>query len=432
MSATQQSRPGAGLVSGRGGRAILRLARIRQSFPRPVLAEVEREVRATVSPRLSLRPGARIAIAVGSRGIANLDRIVRATVACVRELGGDPFVIPAMGSHGGGTVEGQRQVLASYGVTEAGVGCAVRCSMEVVELPGAEGAEYRAYMDRQAYESDGVILINRIKPHTDFHDRYESGLVKMSVIGLGNDVQAREIHRHGVRGLARLVPEVAAHVLASGKVVLGLAIVENAYDETMTVEAVEPERIMAREPELLAVAADNLPRLPVDRLDLLIVDRMGKNISGVGIDTNVIGRMHIRGQPEPESPDIAMIVVTDLTDESHGNATGMGLADVTTRRMFDKIDFSVTNTNVVTSGFLLRGKLPMVADTDEQAVEWALRGCGSLEPGEERVIRIRDTLHLAEMHVSSAILAEIAIRPDVEVVGERDDAFDDRGNLRAF
>ncbi|MBW3628492.1 MAG: DUF2088 domain-containing protein [Gemmatimonadetes bacterium] len=411
---------------------MLRLTPIRQSFPRPVLTDVEGEARAAVRTQLSIAAGARIAIAVGSRGIANLDRIVAATVASVRELGGEPFIIPAMGSHGGATAEGQREVLAGYGVTEARVGCPVVASMEVAELPGAGEPGLPAYMDRHAYESDGVILINRIKPHTDFHDRYESGLVKMAVIGLGKDVQARQIHRFGVRGLVNLVPRMAAHILASGKVLLGLGVVENAYDETMVVEAIAPGRIMDREPELLAIAAANMPRLPVDRLDVLIIDQMGKDISGVGMDTNIIGRMHIRGQPEPARPDIAMIVVGDLTDASHGNATGMGLADITTRRMFGKIDFAATNVNVATSGFLQRAKLPMVAETDAEAVAWALRGSGPHEPDAERVVRIRDTLHVSEMYVSRAVLEEIRDREGVEMVGEPTVCFDEGGKLRAF
>ena len=410
----------------------LPLAKIRQRFPRPVIADVERAVREAVPAKLALRPGARVAIAVGSRGIANLATIVRATAECVREAGGEPFVVPAMGSHGGATGEGQREILAGYGVTLEGVGCPIHSSMEVVALPGAGGPGYHVYMDRFAYDSDGVILINRIKPHTDFHDRHESGLVKMGVIGLGKAAQAEEMHRYGVHGLTRLVPEAAAHLFASGKVLLGVAIVENAYDETMVLEAIEPARIMEREPELLTVARANMPRLPVDRLDVLIVDRMGKDISGVGIDTNIIGRMHIRGQPEPERPDIAMIVVTDLTEASHGNAAGMGLADVATRRFLDRVDLAVTNTNVATSGFMQRAKLPMIAESDAQAVAWALRGCGPILPGEERVIRIRDTLHLDEMYVSRAVLEELRGLDHVEVVAPFAECLDARGDLRPF
>jgi hypothetical protein len=411
---------------------MLRLTPIRQSFPRPVVPDLEQAVRVAVAGRLAPRPGSRIAIGVGSRGIANLARIARETVAAVRDLGGEPFIVPAMGSHGGATAEGQREVLAGYGVTEDAMGCPVLASMEVVEVPEAAVPECPSFMDRHAWESDGVILINRVKPHTDFHGRYESGLVKMAVIGLGKDEQARAIHRHGVRGLAQVVPGVAARLLRLGKIVLGIAVVENAYDENMLIEGIPADRIMDREPELLATAAAHMPRLPVRRLDLLVVDRMGKDISGVGIDTNIIGRMYIRGEEEPDSPEISTIVVDDLTEGSHGNAAGMGLADLTTRRFFRKIDFAATNINVATSGFLLRAKLPMVAENAAQAVEWALHSCGPREPGAERVIRIRDTLHLAEIYVSSAVLAEIRDRPEIEVVGPPAPLLDVRGELSAF
>jgi hypothetical protein len=411
--------------------AALRLVKIRRSFPRPGVRELEAAVRATFADAApAIPPGGRVALAVGSRGISELARIVRATAECVRERGAEPFVVSAMGSHGGGTAEGQREVLAGYGVTEDGVGCPVRAAVEVVELPGAPDPEYRLFMDRIAYESDGVILVNRVKPHTDFHARYESGLVKMSVIGLGNRAQALEMHRHGVRGLVELLPRAAERVLATGKILLGLVIVENAHEEVMHLEAVRPERILEREPELLEIARAHLPRLPVQRLDLLVVDRMGKDVSGVGIDTNVIGRLRIPGQPEPERPEIGMIVVTDLTPGSHGNATGMGLADVTTRRFLGKLDLEVTNTNVATSGFLERGRLPVVADTDEQAVEWALRACGPIPPAELRAARILDSLHLDELYVSPAVLAEIA--GGVEVIGESGECFGADGGLRPF
>jgi uncharacterized protein (DUF362 family) len=393
---------------------------------------VEGEVRRAVGAALRIRPGARIAIAAGSRGIANLPAIVRATVAGVRALGGEPFVVPAMGSHGGATAEGQAELLADLGVTEAAIECPIRSSMEVVEVPGTGAPEFRVFMDRLAYASDGVIVINRIKPHTDFHARFESGLVKMAVIGLGKRAQAEEMHRHGVAGLVDLLPRAGAQLLATGKVLLGLAIVENAYDETMTVEALTPERIMEREPELLDLARANMPRLPTDELDLLIVDRMGKEISGVGMDSNIIGRIRIPGQPEPSSPRIAKILVTDLTPGGHGNATGMGLADLTTRRMFEKIDFESTNTNVATSGFLERGKVPMVARTAREAAIWALRSCGPRIAGRERIVRILDTLHLEELYLSPAVLSEIDRSGGVEVMGSPVECFDEGGELREF
>jgi hypothetical protein len=413
--------------------SIPRLTRIRQTFPRPVLGEVAGAVGAGVSESgVRVRPGSRIAIAAGSRGIANLAEILRATAEAVRGLGGEPFLVPAMGSHGGATAEGQVELLAGLGVTEQSVGCPIRSSMEVVEVPGTGTAEYRVYMDRLAYESDGVIVVNRIKPHTDFHGRYESGLVKMAVIGLGKRAQAEEMHRWGVRGLTELLPSAATQLFGAGKILLGIGIVENAYDETMAIEALTPQRIMEREPELLELARAHMPRLPVEELDLLVVDRMGKEISGTGMDSKVIGRMRIPGQPEPPSPRVARILVADMTPFGHGNATGMGLADVTTRRLFDRIDFESTNTNVATTGFLGRAKVPMVARNAREAVEWALRACGPEVVGRERVVRIRDTLHLEDLYLSPALVAEVAGRGDVEVVGPAVECFDEGGELREF
>ena len=408
------------------------LTKVRQIFVRESIAHIEETVyHQLAGSGLKLRPGTSIAIAAGSRGISNVARIVRATADFIRRSGAEPFVVPAMGSHGGATAEGQKEILGTFGITEQGVGCSIRSSMETVELPG-EGLGHRLFMDRIAYESDGVILINRIKPHTDFHGSYESGLAKMAVVGLGKERQASEIHRFGVYGLRELVPRAAARVLATGKVLLGIAIVENAYEEASVIEAIDPRRIMEREPELLAGARQLMPGLPVDSLDVLIIDRMGKEISGAGMDPNVIGRVGIRGQEEPRTPDIKMVVVADLSEPSHGNATGVGLADVTTRRLLQKIDFAVTYKNVVTSSFLERGKLPVVAETDEEALNYALRSCGPIAPGRERVIRIKDTLRLDELYVSQSVLEEVRGKGHIQVIGEPQPLFDGAGSLKGF
>ncbi len=380
----------------------MKLHRVRQEFPRPRIASerieaVTREQLEGCGVRIAA--GASIAIACGSRGIANVDRIAKSVVEWVRAAGGKPFIIPAMGSHGGATADGQAAVLETYGINEQTMGCPIRSSMEVVELrPGA------LFMDRHAWESDGVIVINRIKPHTDFHGQFESGLVKMSVIGLGKEKQALAMHAWGIVGLRDMIPQMARRVVETGKILLGVGIVENAYDETAMIEAIAAQDFFAREPELLAIAKQNMPRLPVEDIDVLVIDQLGKNISGSGIDTNIIGRIRIDGQPEPSSPRIKSIMVSDLTPETHGNACGVGLADVVTRRLVDKIDFKTTYTNIITSGFLERGKLPVVADTDEHALEIALRAAGCREPEKAHVIRIRDTLHLSEILVSAPVL----------------------------
>jgi len=408
------------------------LNRVRQSFPRERIAEIEKTTASQLAAlRGAIKPGASIAIAAGSRGVANVARIVKATVDFVRDAGARPFIIPAMGSHGGATAEGQAELLASYGITEEAMGCPLRATMEVVELPN-DGLKTKLFMDRFAWESDGVIVVNRIKPHTDFHGDFESGLVKMMIIGLGKERQAFEMHGFGVHGLRDLVPQAATRLLTMQKILAGIGIVENAYDETATIEAIPAANIWTREPQLLTLAKQNMPRLPVDDLDVLIVDRFGKNISGTGMDTNIIGRTHIVGEPEPVSPRIKMIVVTDLTDESHGNATGMGFADIVTRRLYRKIDFPVTYKNVVTAGFPDRAKLPMVMETDGEALGLALRGAGCRDASRARIVRIRDTLHLGEMLASDAVVDEVRGKPNIEVPGERGEACDAAGALRPF
>ena len=409
----------------------LMLTKIRQIFPRPRLDDVPAAVAETLGALADrVRPGEHIALAVGSRGIANIAAIVETTVEFVRACGGSPFIIPTMGSHGGGTAEGQTAVLASYGITSEAMGCPIRATMETVEITPPEPRN-RVFMDRYAYESDGVILINRVKIHTDFHGPHESGLVKMSVIGLGKHRQALEIHSWGVYVLRHLIPWTSAQILASGKVRLGLAIVENAYDETMLVKALPAEAIMDEEPALLELSRANMPSLPVDDIDVLLIDRMGKNISGSGIDPNIIGRNHIRGEPEPDRPRIKAITIHDLTDESHGNAVGLGVADVIARRLFDKIDLDATNANTVTSTFLRRGKIPVIAPDDATAYAWALRAA-TIAPGTEHVVRIQDTLHLSECYVSDAVMAEIAARHDIEIAGAPTPLCDAAGTLTPF
>lgn len=410
----------------------MKLHPVIQSFPRPRVANIEEAVHDRLARSgAAFSRGKSIAIAVGSRGIANLQQITRSVALYLQNLGVQPFVVPAMGSHGGATAEGQAAALASYGITEEAMGCPVRSSMEVVPLDNA-GLDHPLFMDRFASEADGVIVINRIKPHTDFHGTYESGLMKMCVIGLGKEKQASEMHRFGIHGLRDLVPKAARKILATGKIGIGIGIVENAYEETAVIEAIPAELIPEREPHLLQLARENMPRLPVDQLDVLMVDQLGKNVSGSGIDTNIIGRIRIDGEPEPESPRIRSIVVHDLTAETHGNACGMGLADVVTQRLRDKIDFDVTYKNIVTSSFLERGKLPVVAACDREAFDIALRGAGCREPHNARVIRIRDTLHLSELLVSSAVLEEIRSHTNIEAHGPPVDLFSSEGELNPF
>ncbi|MBS0001240.1 MAG: hypothetical protein KFF73_19805 [Cyclobacteriaceae bacterium] len=408
------------------------LTKIRQKFTQNSLKDVRGEIRKELSRFAGIIPqGSQIAVAVGSRGIDNLDIAVKETIDFLKDKGAEPFIIPAMGSHGGATPEGQIAILRDYGITEEKMGIPVRSSMEVVEIPN-EADPDPLYMDKHAFLSDGVLMINKIKPHTDFRGEYESGLAKMAVIGLGKEKGALAIHQYGVYGLSELLPVAAGKILSHGKILGGIALVENAYDETMMVRGLLAEEILLKEPGLLKIARENRPFFPAGNIDVLILDRMGKNISGAGIDTNIIGRIRIRGQQEPASPVIKSIMVTDLTDESHGNATGVGLADVVTGKLAGKIDYGVTYTNIVTSSFLERGKLPVVAYTDQDALAYSLRSCGFIQPGEERIIRAKDTLHLDQLYVSDSIFREIQQKENIDVIDWDVWLMDERGMLNEF
>lgn len=408
------------------------LFKIRQRFDRARLDDVG----AAIRPQLAaldgaIRPGGRIAIAAGSRGIDNLALLVREVSEYVKARGAHPFVVPAMGSHGRATADGQAEILRLYGISEDTIGAPVRSSMDVVELPRGD-LSFRIFMDRHVHESDGAILINRIKPHTDFHGRYESGLMKMALIGLGKLEGARAVHDFGIYGLRELIAPGATQVLSTGKILAGVGLVENAFHQTLHVEVLKADAIARGEPRLLDLAKRHMPRLPADAVDVLIVDRMGKDISGVGIDPNITGRIGVGGERNATAPRVGAMMVCDLTDQTHGNAIGVGLADVITRRLFDKIDYDATYGNVITSSFLERGKIPVVANTDRGAFDIALRSCGHVPEGRERIVRILDTLHLEQVYVSSALVEEFSDKEGIEVIGPGADLFDGAGALSPF
>jgi hypothetical protein len=395
----------------------LKLFRIRQQFPSKRIIDINAAVQDTLAVcDTSIPCGSRVAIAVGSRGIAGLQAIVTETVRWVRSQGGHPFIIPAMGSHGGATSEGQAKVLNSYGITEAAVGAPIRSSMDVIELPQGE-SPVNVFFDRIASEADATIVINRIKPHTSFRGRYESGLMKMMAIGLGKHRQALAIHALGLDGLKNVMPKVAGQILRHANVILGITVVENAYDEPLLIRAMQASQIADEEPALLEIAKRNMPSLPLEQIDLLIIDEIGKNISGLGMDTNIIGRLKIRGQQEPDSPDIRVIMARDLTTETGGNAAGIGLADIVTRRLFTKIDFKATYENILTTGFLDRAKIPVIADTDKDALNIAFRAAGMPKPSQAKIIRIQNTLHLSELHMSEKALESLPALKTVENLG---------------
>lgn len=399
-----------------------RMVKVKQRFHGPVVEDIDATVAkqfTEIGMRDKVKPGMRIAITAGSRGIANIAEIVRATVNEFKKLGASPFIVPTMGSHGGATAEGQVEVLESLGITESFCGAPIVSSMEVVQV-GETQDGMPVHIDRNAWEADGILLMGRIKVHTDFKSPIgiESGLMKMAAIGLGKHKQALLIHSYGVHGIRDIMPKVAEVMFEKANILCGVGIIENAYEQTAKIEAVPTDEIRVRERQLLEESAALMPKLPVEDIDLLIVDEIGKNYSGTGMDTNIIGRIRILGVEEPKSPRIKYILARDVSEESHGNALGIGLADLTTKRLFDKVDFKKMNENVITSTFLSRAAIPMVLDSDREAISAALRSNWGISPEHARIVWIPNTLHLEYLYVSESILAEIAGLDSVEVVGE--------------
>jgi hypothetical protein len=413
--------------------ALPRMVRVRQSFPRPRVADIPRRVReALAGAGLPIKGGDTVALGAGSRGIANIDVIVGASVRYLKELGARPFVFPAMGSHGGGTPEGQRAVLEHYGITEATMGCPVRATMEVV--PVGEALGLPVWLDREAADADWIGIVNRVKPHTDFKGSIESGLFKMMTIGLGKHKGAIQYHRANVdHGYEKVITQVGRQMLARARIAFGLGVVENGYDETARIEAFSAARLEEGERGLLKEAREWMARLPFASFDVLIVEKMGKNISGSGMDSNVIGRPTNPHEPFPADPKILWIVALDLTEESYGNATGIGNADFTTRRLVDKIDMKATLINCITACAPGGAKVPATYDTDREAIETALSCIGLMPHERARVVRIENTLMLGELDVSESLLPEVRKRGDLTEVGDLAPlSFDVAGRLAPF
>ncbi|MBN2217469.1 MAG: DUF2088 domain-containing protein [Pirellulales bacterium] len=408
--------------------------RLRQHFDPTRVDDVPAEVqRQLAGLRLDsrIRPGQSVAVAVGSRGIANLSDILRAAVAHLRALGAQPFLVPAMGSHGGATAEGQRRVVESYGATEPYVGCPIRSSMEtVVVCRTPEGIP--VHFDRLAFEADHVLLCNRIKPHTMFVGPIESGLIKMMLIGLGKHEGARVYHRAIQQfSFARIIDSAAGEVLRRCPIAAGLAIVENGYDQTARIEAIRPEDFLDREPQLLELARRLMARLPFDDVDVLLIDQIGKEISGTGMDANVIGRkFNDHAAVEGETPRVRRIAVRGLSPGSGGNALGIGMAEFCRSRVLRQADWAATRANVLTSGHVSAAMPPLDYETDREMLEAALGIIGLTEPQNARVLWIRDTLRLEEMECSAAYGEEVRQRDNLEVLTPlRPLPLDDEGNL---
>ena len=396
-----------------------KMAAVLQRFDDAHISDVEKAVREQLTrPEIAARvnSGMRIAIGAGSRGIANIGITVRATVQALRELGAEPFVFPAMGSHGGATPEGQQAVLAGYGITEEGVGAPIRATMDTI-LIGEMKDGTPVHMDRYAHEADGVVLINRIKPHTSFRGPIESGVVKMIVIGMGKIEGATHMHAHGMDLFPELLPRVAAFLMERTSILFGIGVVENAYDRTAIVEALLPDALVEREVELQTKAKSLMGRLYFSDIDILLIDQMGKEISGAGFDPNITGRNH-RGVTGFDDPKVQKIVVLDLTKMTNGNATGLGLADVITRKLYDAIDYPSTYGNVITSAYLDGALIPIAMPTDQQAVQLAIKTLVRVKQGQARIVRIRDTLSIDKISVSEPMLTEVKQHPNMLIIGE--------------
>jgi hypothetical protein len=389
------------------------LARIRQTIPLPCVTDIAGTVRRLIlESRLRERvpQGGTIAVGCGSRGITSIPKVARATVDTLKSMGYRPFIVAAMGSHGGATAEGQRELLAGYGITPDAMGVDVRTDMDTVVL-GTSPIGLPIFFDRNAYEADGFVLLNRVKPHTDFHSTYESGVLKMMVIGLGKRDGASQVHKLGTRGLKEVLPAVGRILLEKTRFALGLAIVENADDQPADIVTLEPETILELEPRLLDRARDLMGRLPFDQIDVLAVGELGKNYSGAGMDPNVHGRLMIETQPDFERPVVTRLVVLDVSEESHGNIVGVGFADLTTERLVSRMDPEPTRINTLTSCCLERTRIPITLPTDRDVFEAALDTCWRIDPAEARVVVIPNTLELKTLWVSQPLEAEVRAHP---------------------
>ena len=417
--------------------AYPRMMLTRLHFDAPTLQDPASSVREELD-KLSLsdriRPGDSVAITVGSRGIANMALIVKTLVEGFKGHGAKPFVVPAMGSHGGATAEGQRAIVEGYGVTEDFVGAPIKSDMEVVQV-GSLGNGVPVYFDKNAYEADHVAVVGRIKPHTDFSGDIESGLNKMMLIGLGKHKGAVVYHKAFAHySFDQIVRSVGRTVIEKCNILFGLGIIENQNDETALIRALAPEEFIEQEKELLILAKKWMPRLPFPEVDLLIVDWIGKNISGTGMDTNVVGRKdYLYPCKEEVYPKVRRVYARDLTDETHGNATGVGIADYTHTQLVRKIDYDFTYINCYTGDNPRAAAIPLHYDTDMKVLDVALSNIGYVQPENAKVIRIRNTLDIKQIMVSEAYQPEMEGRDDLEIIEPaREMAFSEDGNLLPF
>ncbi len=413
------------------------MIRVRQRFPNPTLENIPGEINAQLI-KLGLakmvKKGQTVAVACSSRGIANYGTIVKTVISSLKSLGLSPFIVPAMGSHGAASGAGQKRVLDHLGIKEEEVGALIQSSLEVIQIGETENC-IPVYLDKLASEADYIVLVNRIKKHTEFDHEFESGLLKMMAIGLGKQKGAATYHEAMLtHGYPRVILTVARKVTQHVHILFGVGIVENGYGQTAAIGICRNDKIEEMERELFKSASTYAPCLPFDKADIIIIDEMGKDISGTGFDTKVVGRI---GLPlvteEPESPKIKRIVVCDLTEGSEGNAVGVGIADIITQRLLDKIDMEALNINTITGVCPEMGKIPLTLKNDREAIETAIKCVGLIQTDKLKILRIKNTSILSEVDVSAAYEEELSIRKDLEMaIPKRAMVFDHAGNLEIF
>lgn len=407
-----------------------RMVRIHQIFDASRIENVSAHLRRELETRLDKGSlslaGKNICITAGSRGIPEYDAMMKTMVDWLREQGAVPFIVPAMGSHGGATAEGQVEMLATYGITEEAMGCPIRSSMETVEI-GELPDGTKVYCDQNAYHSDGIVVFNKVKPHTSFKGEHESGLLKMMVIGLGKHKGAATVHMKGFENFAEIIPQAGKLCLEREPILFGVGLVQNAYDHISNLEVVPKCDMVERDKALLEIAKDKLAKFKMADTDVLVIDRIGKNIGGSGFDPNIVAR---RDRIYPGALMSQNIFVRGLTEETHHNAAGIGTVEVTTLRCVRDVDWSVTWTNMMTANFLPGCRIPCFAENDRQALLWAIRTCTGIDYANARVVHIRDTMHMDEIEVSENLARTLASRDDVELLGEpRPFQFDQDGYL---
>ncbi|WAH35237.1 nickel pincer cofactor-dependent isomerase, group 22 [Alicyclobacillus dauci] len=409
-----------------------KMVQIRQRFLSPTVEDINDAVKnafAVEDSKIMWPTSGEIAVVVGSRGISQINEVAKAVVSDLKARGYRPFVVPGMGSHGGATAEGQKEVLESLGVTEEFVGAPIRSSMEVIQLGDLPNG-LPIYMDKYAYEADGIVVINRIKPHTAFRGPYESGIVKMIAIGLGKQKGAESCHKLGFGHMAEHIVQVAEVSMSTGKILAGVAVIENAYDHVAEIQVLPASEILAREPGLLERAKRYMPRILADEFDVLVVDEIGKDISGDGMDPNITGRY---ATPfATGGPKITRICVRRLTERTHGNANGIGVADTTTKQVFEAIDFEKTYPNALTSTVIEPVKVPMVLANDKLAIQAAIKTSNVLRDEDVRLVHIRTTLGMDVIRVSESLLPVLKQRDDIEILSDAVEwEFDETGALEA-